>query len=119
MNRLRCQHPVKRVFVGSREMPSTQGVLGGDGEKLIVRLRPIHPQPSPKKMASARFTDINVCVSSRPNASPAFSRGIVCALSTMICEVVRSPFPMVGSTRMRKVSIDRNSLVTGKTITDG
>jgi len=57
--------------------------------------------------------------SNLPKGVLALLRGIVCALSTMICEGARRPFLAEGSTAIRKVSMERNSVVTGKTVTEG
>lgn len=47
------------------------------------------------------------------------SLGKLAALSTITCEGLRRPFFVDGFTEMRVTGARRNSLVIGKTVTDG
>jgi uncharacterized protein YecE (DUF72 family) len=70
-------------------------------------------QANPKNTANARVTASIVASSRRPNGSPTFSRGTVCALSTITCERLRRPLPSFGSIVIRNNGVSRSSLVTG------
>ena len=76
-------------------------------------------QANPKKTASARFTASIVSSSRCPITAPSLSREMDCGLSTITCDGLIRPFRSFEFTAMRNSGASRNSLVTGKMVTEG